>query len=271
MAKRELNAVVTQRSDVSPGLMIMRISPAGWELPDFKAGQFTLLGLPWSAPRCPGADEEAPPADPETCIVRAYSISSASVQRDFIELYITLVRSGALTPRLFALQPGDKVFLSPKITGMFTLDQIPREKNIVMLGTGTGLAPYMSMIRTRLREERERKFLVLHGARHSTDLGYRDVLETIMEFCESFTYVPVISDPEHEVVEWKGRTGFLNELWGNRALWDEAGFVPDPQSTHVLLCGNPQMIEAMTALLGAEGFRKHSRKDPGEIHVEEYW
>jgi len=271
MEERALNAVVTQRTDIAPGLMIIRVIPDGWELPEFKAGQFTLLGLPCGAPRCEGSDDEPPPEDPDKMIVRAYSISSASIQREFLEFYLILVRSGALTPRLFSLQVGDRLHLSPKITGMFTLDVIPPDKNIVMLGTGTGLAPYMSMIRTRLKQDASRNFLVLHGARHSTDLGYRDVLETIMDFCEVFTYVPVVSDSHHEAVPWNGRTGFLNECWNDPELWEQAGFVPDPATTHILLCGNPRMIEGMLEVLQKQGFRKHTRKEPGQIHLEAYW
>ena len=173
MAGPEMNAVVAQRVDVASGLMILRVTPKGWELPPFKAGQYTVLGLPGAAPRAPFTDEEPPPPDSGKLIRRAYSIASSSVEKEYLEFYITLVRSGALTPRLFALAPGDAVWLSSKFVGMFTLDRVPADQNVLLIATGTGIAPYMSMLRTHLQETAGRAFAVVHGARHSWDLGYR--------------------------------------------------------------------------------------------------
>src|SRR5215470_9347942 len=144
MAKStELNAVITQREDWAPGLVVVRIAPVGWELPPFTPGQFATIGLPASAPRLPGCDPEDPALDPGRFIRRAYSIASSSTQHEYLELYVALVTSGELTPRLLALGPGDRLWLGPKITGMFTLKEIPPDKDLVMVATGTGLAPYM--------------------------------------------------------------------------------------------------------------------------------
>ena len=137
MADLSLNAIVSQKIEVSPGLIILRIVPEGWELPDYKAGQFTVLGLPGTAPRHNFSDEEIPLKDEHKLIRRAYSVSSASVNKEYIEFYITMVRSGALTPRIFALETGDKIFLSQKFSGVFTLEMTDPDSNIVMLGTGT--------------------------------------------------------------------------------------------------------------------------------------
>lgn len=114
--------------------------------------------------------EEAP-EEPGKMIKRAYSIASAGTNTAYLEFYINLVPSGALTPRLFALQPGDTVYLGSKITGMFTIDEVPAERNLLFIATGTGLAPYVSMIRTHLLANPERKLCILHGARHSWELG----------------------------------------------------------------------------------------------------
>ena len=99
----ELNAIIEQRIEVAPGLVKFRVIPDGWELPDFTPGQFTVLGLPGSAPRVRIADQEEPPADPERLIRRAYSIASSSKAKQYLEFYIALVYSGALTPRLLHL------------------------------------------------------------------------------------------------------------------------------------------------------------------------
>src|SRR5882724_1410798 len=133
-----LNAVVTQRVEIAPGLIILRVVPDGWAVPNFKAGQFAVLGLPGAAKRYSFSLPEPDAPDPHKLIKRAYSIASSSVAKVYMEFYVALVASGVLTPRLFALEVGDRLWLSPKITGMFTLDQVALDRHIVLLGTGTG-------------------------------------------------------------------------------------------------------------------------------------
>jgi ferredoxin/flavodoxin---NADP+ reductase len=95
MANPMLNAVVTLRNEVSPWLMILQVVPDAWELPDYVPGQITSLGLFGSVPRCPLAEPEMPPADPDKLIRRAYSIASSPVNREFLEFYVALVPGGA--------------------------------------------------------------------------------------------------------------------------------------------------------------------------------
>ena len=271
MADTDTNAVVLQHIEVSPGLSIMRVAPDGWELGEFTPGQFAVLGLSGSAPRCPVCDKEDQPPDPQKTIKRAYSIASSSVAKEYMEFFITLVPSGALTPRLFALQPGDRLWMSPKFSGVFTLDTVPADRHLVLISTGTGLAPYMSMLRTHLQCGGSRKLAVLHGARHTWDLGYRSELRTLERLCANFDYVPVVSRPDEEPVRWSGHTGYVQDLWKAKPLEKHWGFASTPDDTHVFLCGNPGMIEAMVELIEAEGFVEHTKKSPGQLHVERYW
>jgi len=271
MPATELNAVVIQRIEVSPGLVILRVVPEGWELPDFTPGQFAVLGLPGSAARTVVSDAEDEAPKPDKLIKRAYSIASSSKAKEYMEFYVSLVPSGELTPRLFALQGGDTVWLSPKAHGMFTLADVPRDRHVVFLGTGTGLAPYMSMLRTELTCGSDRHFAVLHGARHSWDLGYRSELMTLRQICSNFTYLPTISRPDEELAPWQGESGYLQDLWQSRSLAEHWGFEPDPETTNLFLCGNPGMIEQMVELLGEEGYSEHTRKEPGQVLVERYW
>ena len=266
----ELNAVVTQRIDFTPGLMILRVAPDGWELPPFTAGQFSVLGLPASAPRVEHAGPEEPVPEPDAFIRRAYSIASASHEREYLEFYIALVTSGSLTPRLFALNVGDRVYLAPKATGMFTLDQVPADQNLIFVGTGTGLAPYISMIRTHVDAHEPRRFFVLHGARNSWDLGYRTELFYLQRFAPNFTYIPIIGAPDKELVPWKGHVGYAQDLWKEGIVGKTWGFRPTPANSHIFLCGNPLMVEAMIRALGDEGFRVHSQQAPGQVHIEEF-
>ncbi|MCK5237855.1 MAG: ferredoxin--NADP reductase [Deltaproteobacteria bacterium] len=268
----ELNAIVTQRIEVAPGLIILQLKPEGWELPDFIPGQFAVLGLPGSSERVRYSDIEDEKPENEKMIKRAYSIASSSSEKEYVEFYVTLVRSGALTPRLFSLKVGDKLWMNSKFTGMFTLSDIKEEyKNVVLLSTGTGLAPYMSMVRTELECGKGRKFAVIHGARHSWDLGYRSELVTMERICPDFSYVPIISRPDDEPTAWQGLTGYVQDLLSGDNVKELFGFEPSPEDTHVFLCGNPGMIEKAMIKLEADGYREHTKKISGQLHVEKYW
>ncbi|MDH5476822.1 MAG: ferredoxin--NADP reductase [Nitrospinota bacterium] len=270
MAEVKLNATVLSKVEIAPGLIVLRVRPEE-QIKEFKPGQFTTLGLPGSAPRFEIADpeEEAPP--PDKMIRRAYSISSASEKTDYLEFYITLIRSGSLTPRLFALKEGDPLFVAPKITGVFTLDEAPHESNLIMVATGTGLAPYMSMIRSIFSKQTHRKYAIIHGARHSWDLGYRAELETLAEYFPTFAYQPIISRPDKEHTPWNGPKGYVQDQWKSGAVGKKWGFKPDASNSCVFLCGAPAMVEDMLTILASEGFKEHKKKDPGNVFVERFW
>lgn len=271
MAIPEMNAVVSQRVEVAPGLIILRVRPKGWDLPDFTPGQYTVLGLPGDAPRSAGSEPEETPPKPDRLIRRAYSIASSSVLHEYMEFYINIVTTGSLTPRLFALRQGDTLWLSPRIVGMFTLADVPDGQNLVMMATGTGLAPYMSMLRTDLKRFHDRKVAVIHGARHSCDLGYRSELITMARMCDWLTYIPCVTRPDQEPAPWYGRKGYLQDVWRDRLVERSWGFRPAPDNTHVFLCGNPKMVEDMMEQLLSERFLEHTRKQAGQIHTEKYW
>ena len=267
----DLNAVVSQRIDVAPGLMTLHIVPDSGRVPDFEPGQFAVVGLPAEAPRTHlSSPEEAPPA-PGKLIRRAYSIASPSLPGHHLELFVTLVRSGELTPRLFALTPGSRLWLGPRFSGSFTLADVPPDQNLVLVATGTGLAPYMSMLRTRLEAGGPRRVAVLVGARHSWDLGYTAELRTMQRLAPNFTYLPIVSRPAEEPTPWAGAVGHVQSLWTGGALERAWGRRPSAMDTHVFLCGSPAMIEGMQGLLEGEGYALHEKGRPGQIHAEKYW
>jgi ferredoxin/flavodoxin---NADP+ reductase len=267
----ELNAVMTEKEEVAPGLLIIRVEAKGWEMPSFVPGQFAVLGLPGKATRHPLADPEDRPPNPETLIRRAYSIASSSLSCRHMEFYLTMVRSGALTPRLFALDVGDPLWLGQRVSGLFTLGDVPAGANVVLVATGTGLAPYMSMLRTFLASDGERRFAVLHGSRHSWDLGYRSELLALESSFANLTYIPIVSRPQGETEPWPGEVGYVQDLWNGDRLRQAWGRDPSPDDTHVFLCGNPTMAENMLELLARQGYAEHTRKQPGQVHVERYW
>lgn len=271
MTSPYLNSIISQRIDLGPELLILRIVPNGWEFPAFKAGQFAVLGLAASTRRAPVAlPEKTLHSGPEKFIRRAYSIASSPLTREYVEFYITLVREGALTPRMWTLKTGDRIWLSPKISGQFTMDDVGPDKNLVFIATGTGVAPFVSMLQTFLGK-RTGRMALFHGVRHSQDLAYRPVFSIMQSLSPAFSYFPIISRPADNPVPWHGAKGHVGYLWQNHVLEKTWGTNPDPGNTDVFLCGNPDMIVEMTTRLKAEGFREHKPSRPGNMHVERYW
>jgi ferredoxin--NADP+ reductase len=265
----ELNAIVLQIMQVSPIMKVIRVAPIDWELPDFKPGQYVAIGLPPTHAKCAEATEEVVAPNPEKLIKRAYSIASSSHSKEYVEFYITLVHSGALTPRLFNLNNGDKLWLGKKFVGMFTMDEVDEDQNLILVATGTGVAPYMSMLRSDALK-RKGKIMVIHGAANSWDLGYSSELELLQTITPNFSYLPTITLPEKEHSLWKGKTQFIQDLWKEGVVENAWGFKPTPENTHVFLCGNPNMIADMVAVLEKDSFVEHSRRQSGQIHVEKF-
>ena len=263
------NATLIDREEVNPQLVIFQVRPEG-ELFPFVPGQFAVLGLLGREPRVPEAEPEEAAPDPAKLIRRAYSIASSSVERSHVEFYLTLVTSGELTPRLFALRHGSHLFLSPKASGVFTLDRVAPGKALILIATGTGLAPYMSMLRTLLIHDTERRFVVLHGARCSWDLGYRAELESLARIRPNLTYIPCITRAAEDP-HFHGPTGRLQNLLDQGVVENRSGLPLDPALADVFLCGNPDMIGEVKTRLQARGFVADQGKQLGTIHVEEYW
>lgn len=269
MTASEYNATVTQRVEIAPGLIILRVAPD--VLPfRFEPGQYTVLGLRRAEPRVAGADAEEPASDPDSMIRRAYSIASSSKADEYIELYITLVASGELTPRLLKLSVRDRLFIGTKATGLFTLDRVRDERHVLLVGTGTGLAPYMSMLRSELVCGGSRRFVILQGARYSWDLGYRTELETLDRLCSNVNYIPVVSRPREDPT-WKGLGGYLQDVLVSETIRERTGLDVAPGNFHIFLCGNPGMIIEATRRMSERGFVPDKGRTIGSLHTEKYW
>lgn len=268
MSKAEFNAQVISREDLNPELFNLHIRPDAGTIPDFKAGQFAVLGLPGKAPRSSISQPDPKPADPEKFIQRAYSIASSPNQKNEIEFHIVLVKNGELTPRLHHLKEGDRVWLGPKISGHFVMDQVAEDQNIILGATGTGIAPFISMTRTHFKKGK-RKWALLHGVRHPSDLAYQKELTELAASSDNFFYFPIISRPDG--TNWTGQTGYVQNLFERKTI-EQAWATPiTPANTHVFLCGNPSMITTFTELLVKNGFGEDKKETPGQIHLEKYW
>ncbi|MGD0121906.1 MAG: ferredoxin--NADP reductase [Candidatus Limnocylindrales bacterium] len=306
----EYNATVVSRVEVAPGLIILRVAPdklpfefksgqyvvlgmkaSEPRIEEFGAEPPSVVAGAAEPPRTDavaainaavaGTDESQAAvdaqaasvaraaADPDRMIRRAYSIASESRADEYLEFYLTVVMSGELTPRLFNLKIRDRLYVGPKAVGVFTLEKAPG-KHILMIGTGTGLAPYMSMLRSELECNGPRQFVVVHGARFSWDLGYRTELTGLARHCGNFHYLPVITRPQEDPT-WRGRSGYLQNLIASGAVEEETGLELTPENFDIFLCGNPGMIETVIGWAENRGFVKDRGHDIGTLHTEEYW
>ncbi|MBF0195162.1 MAG: ferredoxin--NADP reductase [Magnetococcales bacterium] len=269
-SKDQYNATLVGRTEITPQLQILKVAPDVKNF-EFSAGQFTVLGLTWSSPSLPETKrKEYSEEKSKRLIRRAYSISSGSRWQEYLEFYISLVTSGELTPRLFQLAVGDRLFIGPKGKGVFTIDRVSAEKNIVMVATGTGLAPYISMVRSMALEDSSRTITILHGASYSWDLGYRAELESLDRKCAAFNYIPIITRPDEDK-SWTGRVGRLNDWIAKPELAEICKVPMDGEKSEFFLCGHPEMVTGCAEILTKKGFFEGSKKEPGTLHLEKYW
>jgi ferredoxin--NADP+ reductase len=267
MENSKYNATVTGKILVTPDLMILRVRTDDAR-DDFEAGQYTVVGLYGGEPRSPNSAPEEDPAPADKLILRPYSIASARTSRQEFEFYISQVKSGQLTPRLFALQPGDRLHISDRIVGVFTLADTPPVADIVMVATGTGLAPYISFLRSHVAERPQSKMAIIHGAAYPWDLGYYSELTFLAQTFANFYYLPTLT---HADETWTGYRYWIEEMLDLRLLEEKAGIEVDPEKTHFFLCGNPKMVEHVSQYLTERGYTRHTRRSAGSLHVEEFW
>lgn len=257
-----LNATVVKRQNVTDELIIIQVELDGG-VPEFSAGQYLALGLFGSAPRPAHFPPETEEQRPDKIIKRAYSIGSSPETRNIVEFYIAIVPEGALTSRLALIKEGDRIFAAPKITGTFVASHLPANENLILVSTGTGLAPYMAMVRTPSTWTEGRSITIIHGVRYSKDLAYAEELRALEKQRSNFRYIPIVSraDPE-----WSGARGHIQSLFDSETL------TADPQRDNVFLCGNPAMVNDMEARLVTAGYSVHGKKNPaGRLHLEKYW
>lgn len=256
-----LNAEVVKRVAVTPELIVVHIRPdAG--VPDFKAGQYMALGLPGSAFR-PG-HFPAEPAEPagDRLIKRSYSICSAPSEKRHLEFFIAIDPTGALTSRMFPLNEGDRLFCASKAVGTFVTEDVPADCNLILVGTGTGVAPYVSMLRQPAIWDGGRRITLVWGVRYSRDLAYNGEFLELQGSNTAFSYLPLVSRQDSD---WQGLRGRVQRVFEDKLL------CPDAVRDHIYLAGNPGMVDDLERLLGETGYSHHTRHHPGNLHLERYW
>lgn len=248
MALQWSTATVERKHVWAPGLFTLAIRSN--EIQPFEPGQFLQLALQLG-------DEH---------VKRPYSV--ASPPGETIEFFIVMVEDGQLTPHLWKLEAGQKVDVSTRAAGGFTLSHCPKAKCLWLLATGTGIAPYIAMLRTPEPWDNYERIVFVHGVRQGSDLAYQPELCKHREkFGERFAYVPVVSR-EDVPGTLKGR---ITTCIKNGEIEKLAKLPLSADDACVMMCGNPDMLDETEALLGERGMRKHRTKVPGHIVVERYW
>src|SRR5438132_7978540 len=248
------NASVASMRRAHSDLVIFRVRP-DFPLPRHKPGQYSTLGLGFWEPRFPGCQaEELAPGDETKLARRAYSISCSVLDEagqllkletaDWLEFYVVLVRESdkpqapALTPRLFLLREGDRLFVGEKITGHFTFYPVMPGDTVVFLATGTGEAPHNYLLWELLRRGHTGRMLSACCVRYRRDLAYLAIQEQLMRRYPHYTYLS-LTTREAETVQHKV---YVQDLITSGQLEEKLGQPLDPARTHVFLCGNPKMI-----------------------------
>jgi ferredoxin--NADP+ reductase len=221
----------------------------------FVAGQFGRLALP------------APPGSREEMIGRPYSFVN-SPQDTPHEFYFTALPDGPLSPRLAALSPGESVWMLPQANGFFSAAEVPPADVLWCLSTGTGLGPFLSILRTDLPWQRFGRVVLVHAVRFAQELTYRDVIGGIgAAHPGAFTSVEIVSRELHPAA----LSGRIPDAIRDGRLEAHAGIALSAENSQVMLCGNPAMVDDTQKTLEARGMRRHRRREPGQITVETYW
>jgi ferredoxin--NADP+ reductase len=295
------NATVAALRKPHSDLMILRVRP-DFDVPSHKPGQYSTLGMGQWEPRAPDCQDETPkPGDDKKLIRRAYSLSCSVLDErgilldlastGWLEFYIVLVRESdqgppALTPRLFTLQEGDRLFLGEKIAGHYTLDPVKPGDTVLFLSTGTGEAPHNYMLWELLRRGHTGKVLAACCVRYRRDLAYLPVHEELMRRHPNYSYLSLTTREALNVAH----KVYIQDLITSGQLEERLGQQLDPATTHVFLCGNPKMIgvpavdkasgakvypqpQGVVEILERRRFQidQPSLKLKGNIHFEEYW
>jgi len=221
----------------------------------FANGQFVMLGLP---------KEDGKP------LLRAYSIASPNWAEE-LEFYSIKVPDGPLTSRLQAIKVGDEVLIGRKPTGTLVLDALRPGRTLYMLGTGTGLAPWLALVRDPDVYERFDTVVVTHTVREIRDLSYRQLLETDLPndadlgelIAPKLRYYPTVT---REPFQTEGR---ITDLIASGQAFTDLGLPSlDPSVDRVMMCGGPAVLADLKTIMLDRGFEEGSIASPGDFVLE---
>jgi ferredoxin--NADP+ reductase len=216
----------------------------------FEAGQFVRIGLDLGGER----------------VARPFSFVNAP-DDPVLEFYGVVVPEGPLSPRLARLKAGETLWVADNPAGWLILSEVPPAEDLWLVATGTGIAPFLSILRTAAPWQRYRRVILVHAARYARELVYSDlILEIERKHGSKFKTIKFVSREEAP----QALAGRIPAALADGRL-EAAGAAIAPERSQFMLCGNPEMLKDMQAALAARGLKKHRRRSPGQITVESFW
>lgn len=243
-----LEGTVVENIHWSENLFSLKIDA---DVDPFTAGQFTSLALDIDGER----------------IARPYSYLSSPEQRP-VEFFLYAATGGILSNAMLKLKPGDSIWIKQGANGFFTLDEVPVAKNLWMLGTGTGIAPFLSILNTDEPWQRFEHIVLVHAVRTIADLRYQEIVQSLLQkYGERFRFQAFISREERPGTIH----GRIPAAIDNGELEKSVDLKLALEDSQIMLCGNPDMVKDSIECLKARGFTKNRRRTPGQITAENYW
>ncbi len=221
------------------------------DFPVFKPGQFARVALDIDGER----------------IARPYSLVTTP-DEPFLEIYFNVVPEGPLSPKLATLEKGDKIFVTDAANGFMIIDEVPACKHLWMMATGTGLGPFLSILKSAPPWQRFEKMVLAYSVRDASELSYQPLIQQLQQqHPDQFIFVPFIT---REKV-----AGVINERIPGSLESGEfearTGITINTEDSHVMMCGNSAMIGSVTEALSKRGLGKHRRREPGHLTTEKYY
>lgn len=216
----------------------------------FEAGQFVRIALDIGGER----------------IARPFSFVNAPGD-PVLEFYGVIVPQGPLSPGLARLKAGEPLFVADNPSGFLVLSEVPAAEDLWLLATGTGIAPFLSILRSAAPWQRYRRVILVHAVRHAGELVYRELILQLKAQRPQLTYLPMVSREEHP----ETLHGRIPAAIRDGRLEAAGATAIAPERSQFMLCGNPGMLKDAAAELARRGLRKNRRRTPGQITVESFW
>ncbi len=242
-----LTGIVKEKIQWNPRLFSLLIEA---DFAVFKPGQFARVALDIDGER----------------VARPYSLVNTPDEK-YLEIYFNIVPEGPLSPLLAALEAGDEIFVAEKANGFLVVDEVPECKHLWMLATGTGLGPFLSILKSSAPWQRFEKLVLGYSVRDASELSYQALIERLQQqHPEQFIFVPFVTREK--------LAGSINQripvALDDGSFEEQAGININADDSHVMMCGNSAMLSSVSEVLQKRGMKKHLRREPGHMSSEKY-
>lgn len=242
-----LTGKVVEKIQWNERLFSLRIAV---EFNNFTAGQFVRVALDIAGER----------------VARPYSLVNKPGD-ELLEIYFNIVPEGPLSPKLAELNVDDEIFVTDKANGFLTVDEVPECKHLWMMATGTGVGPFLSILKSESVWQQFEKVVLAYSVRDLSELSYKEDIELLQQrHGEQFIYMPFVTrEKMNDAFDVRIPVGIENG-----SVEAAAGFNINETDSHIMMCGNSEMIASVSEVLETRGLRKHRRREPGHLTTEKY-